>query len=293
VFHNKLIGIHIASADGNFSIFPRKEGLYYVEEHDPGIQFTENLVQVDAKSARKKTFAKTAPIEDGSIVDVLVVYKKSAKETMGGRDEIELAIRENEVQTNTALARSQTNVQVRFVAIEEVPDNIGSTLTAFRTFRSSAFVRALRDRYKADLVIVIQNTANAAGAATVPCNLNNADYYSERAFAYVKTSYLRRIYTMSHEIGHLFGAGHSPGEVDNCTLHEDSYAHFFSARDSQGQTRPYATLLSYRNSSNRILNYSNPTVTYLGVSTGVTGSRDNAKAIRDTRVQIANYRVNR
>lgn len=230
--------------------------------------------------------------EDGSRVDILVAYKASAKETMGGRDQIELAIRENEAYTNTALGNSRTNVQVRFVAMEEVPNTIGSTLVSFRTSDNAKVLRDKRNQHKADLVVVIQNSADAAGAATVPCDPASPDFNSKRAFAYVKTRYLRRIRTVSHEIGHLLGAGHEPGEVDNCTLHEDSYAHFFNARNQQGNLRGYATLLSYKNSSNRIPYYSNPDVLYRGVATGIRGQRNNARAIRDARVQVANYRIN-
>ncbi len=198
--------------------------------------------------------------------------------------------------TNLALRKSlpdlQPPPQVKYIAIEEVPNSVGDDLEDYAFGASGAPVRQKRDYYHADLVLLVHGRPNMvwAGQAFPMCDLESPSYYSQRGYAHVRVDYLERIKTMAHETGHLFGDQHDPDAVDSCSLYRDSRGHFFDARDEQGVLHSYGTILSYANAFNRIPSYSNPEVTYLGVPTGIPGQRNNARAMRDSRIQLSNYR---
>ena len=281
--HAGLLSVRIYTPEANYSVFPIEDGVYLVEQEDPGLEFRDRVVPPDTVPLAEPspTGAQAVPQEDGSRVDVLVVYSPSARQYVGGSAQMELGIRDMEQFTNLALRNSLTNTQIRVVGIREVSSSVGAELADLAFNSSGAPVRQLRATYKADLVMMIRTGGANAGIAYMTCSLNSPSYYKARAFGTVRADYLRRIYTFSHELGHIFGAGHDPNNQDACTLYDDSFGHYFSG---------YATILSYVNAGNRVAHYSNPAVTYRGIPTG-TSTRNNARAIRASRVQLSNYYV--
>lgn len=290
VVHAGVLSLRIFTPDASFTVTPAPgtgDG-YVVEREAPEDDFTEDdlgISEADTSSAR---VAPSSGREDGGRIDVLFLYTAAARQYWGGAAKVVVGARQMEEFLNDALENSlpapEAPLRVRFVAILEVPDGVGRTKLQMRR---SATVRRLRDSTQADLVVVLATNTDSPGSAYIYCG--NPRSHRERALAYVRASYLTRINTIPHEIGHLLGANHNPGANNSeCSL-PDSRGHFFNAPNNRGGETPYGTIMSYRSSSNRVRHFSNPAVRFRGVATG-TDLRDNARAIRASRIHIANYR---
>jgi hypothetical protein len=296
IIHRGLLGLRVFSPDGNYALHQDINGAYVIEQEDPNAPFLCKVLPPRRHRREGRPRPGFTREANGSLVDVLIVYMTSAKEYYNNNvANLERAVREMEAFANLALRRSLPDVnpplQLRFVAIEEVPNTIGSTLEDYAFNSSGAPIRAKRDAHKADLVVVIRRTMDWAGQAFPMCDLESPNYYGRRAYTHVRVDYLEQIKTLPHEIGHLFGGQHNPAAVDSCSLYGDSRGHAFSAPDGQGISRSYGTILSYANAYNRIPGYSNPSVLYQGVATGIVGARNNARAIRDSRFQLSDYKI--
>ncbi len=296
IIHKGLLGLRVFSPRGNYSLRPSNNdpSNYIVVQEDPNSAFPCKVVSPGKHRREGRLQLSSTLTENGSLVDVLVVYTTGAKDYYNGNvANLERAVREMEEFTNLALRKSLPDVlpptQVRFVAIEEVPNTIGDSLEDYAFNSPGAPIRQKREFYKADLVVVLRRTMVWAGQAFAMCDLESPNFYARRGYAHVRIDYLEQIKTMPHEIGHLFGDQHDPDNIDSCSLYRDSRGHFFPARDEQGVLRQYATILSYTNAFNRIPGYSNPDVLYLRVPTGKSGERNNARAMRDSRLQLSNY----
>ena len=147
-------------------------------------------------------------VDDGSVVDVLVVWTPAAEDGYGGemqmKAQIELAI----AYTNDILERSGALVSLNLVGTQKVDydeadvgDEPDIRWPALRRLADPADghmdgIHALRDTLGADLVSLVLDIRNA-GLAFVPGSFSVSGGTS-RAFA--------------HEIGHNFGVGHDRSE---------------------------------------------------------------------------------
>jgi Metallo-peptidase family M12 len=126
-------------------------------------------------------------------------------------------------------------------------------------------VRELRDRYRADVGILIVDDANGCGQAT------RVGAEEDDAFAVVHHACASANYSLVHEIGHLIGASHQGG-----------YVHGNEWRD----------IMSYKANCGgcpRLPVWSNPEVLIRGVPAGSPG-HNNARAIAENVVRVAAFR---
>ena len=120
------------------------------------------------------------------------------------------------------------------------------------------------------------------------------DAERDSAFAIVEAVNSASRNTFAHEVGHLFGGGHQSPTLDvrikdyaHGRKFERSYGIFFKKR--------YATLMHTNpNGSNfsRVLAFSNPNVTYDGITTGDANCCNVARRIKETAPRIAAYNSN-
>ena len=126
-------------------------------------------------------------------------------------------------------------------------------------------IHDLRDRYQADVAVLIVDDADGCGQATRV----GAD--EDEAFAVVHHACAKANFSLVHEIGHLIGASHERG-----------YVHGNEWRD----------IMSYKANCGgcpRLPVWSNPDVLIGGVPAGSVG-HDNARVIADNVLRVAAFR---
>jgi hypothetical protein len=139
-------------------------------------------------------------------------------------------------------------------------------------------VSRLRQRYKADIAVLIVDDANGCGlsAGIAPA--------AERAFAVVHHYCAATSYSLAHEIGHILGARHDRALDDGTTPF--SYGHGYI------HGREWRTMMSYEESCGkcpRLPIWSSPSLIVRGVPAG-DADTDNARVIAERAAIVGSFR---
>jgi peptidyl-Asp metalloendopeptidase len=234
--------------------------------------------------------------DDGSTIDVMVVYTATARQAAGGTTAMNSLVELGITETNTAYQNSSITQRVRLVYGGEISyaetRDIATDLVRL-TNPSDGFmdsVHALRDQNKADIVSLwIEDGGNFCG---IGYQLETvASWFEQYAFNVVVRDCATGNYTFGHELGHNMGARHDwiQDQTDNAPY---TYNH-----GHIGRNNAFATIMSYQSSCSgcpRIQYFSNPNVSYnnipVGVPEGQTRPTNNAKALNNTAATVANFR---
>jgi hypothetical protein len=239
--------------------------------------------------------------EDGSLIDVLVVYTPAARAAAGGTAGIQSLIHTAVAETNTGYANSNVVQRLRLAAAVEVGYmESGTTMTDMSTDldRVTATndgymdsVHALRDTYRADLVSLLvtgyNNPYGSCGVAWLMSGNNPA--FAASAFSVVDRTCATGYFSFGHEIGHNMGLNHARSDPVGPGAYSYSYGY-------KNPANLFRTVMAYNCpvSCPRVLHFSNPDVTYGGNPTGVSAasasSAHNALSLDNTRVTVANWR---
>ena len=231
--------------------------------------------------------------DDGSQVDVMVVYTTNARERAGSTSSINARIASEIDIINTGYQNSGINHRMRLVHTVEVNYDEYAVDWANNLYDVTYTndgkidqVHTLRDQYNADLVILItEKYGPYCGIAWV---LQNAQlYYDYIGFSVVSYFCMGSgNYTAAHETGHNMGAAHdrNTGGVSGVYDYARGY-----------QSSNFYTIMAYDNGTqNRINHWSNPGVSYNGIPTGVdyqaANSADNVMALNQTALVVAQFR---
>ena len=220
-------------------------------------------------SAVAITPPRRAPLQD-VVIDVMVAYTKAAADNYADvvREVIEPAIAAgNEsfrlsgigyIKLRLAHAYQTDYVESgdQFVHLWRFADKADGYMDE---------VHDLRDRYHADVAVLIVDDADGCGLATRV----GAD--EDEAFAVVHHACAKSNFSLVHEIGHLIGASH-----------ERAYVHGNEWRD----------IMSYKGNCGgcpRLPVWSNPEVLIGGAPAGSVG-HDNARVIAENALRVAAFR---
>ena len=226
-------------------------------------------------------------VDDGSIVDVMIVYTAEARAGWGGTANI-MALAQNCIDTtNIAYVNSATEpFELRLVHAEEVSYNeSGSASTDIYALQDPNDglmdnVHPLRDTYGADLVALLVDSFNACGVGFL------APFNEDLGFTVTDTGCAVDNLSFPHEIGHNMGCHH---DRDNAGSGPYPYGYGWRWTSTNGSR--YRTIMAYsQNGDTRVPYFSNPDVNFIGVPTGVANSEDNARVHDDTHYAIAKYR---
>ena len=246
--------------------------------------------------------------DDGSMIDVMVLYTPAARAGQGGRVAVEMLIDQFVDEANQAYQHSGVIQRINLVHVEEIEHTEGTVYQDAELERRAEVV-ALRDVYAADVVHFVINTPNSYCGIANLMNRVSHDFES-RAFGY--TDYRCGGITFVHELGHNMGLNHDrhaerPGGLTN-TPFPYSYGYVNQRAFEPGARRSgrWMTLMSYHDqcgdagiSCTKLLRFSNPEMTWRddpmgipgdGPSTEVTGPSDARRTLNETRMTVANFR---
>jgi hypothetical protein len=227
--------------------------------------------------------------DDGSIIDVLVVYTPAARST---ETQIQLVLDE----TNETYLNSEVDQRLRLVhhAETDYVESGNGAVDLDRLRRQSDGhmdeVHQLRDEHCADLVTLwVDRAANICGIAylmTFP-----GVSFENQAFSVIVRSCAFGELTQAHEFGHNMGCAH---DRDNAGT-QGAYAYSYGYQHPLGFFR---TIMAYPNgcpgNCPRFPNFSNPDIFLAGAPTGVPAghpdSADNTTTLNNTSWVVSNFR---
>jgi hypothetical protein len=232
--------------------------------------------------------------DDGSLIDMLVVYTPAARSAEGGVAAMEALIQLAIDETNQAYANSQMAPRVRLVHTAESAytesGNMSTDLTRLRSTSDGYMdeVHGLRDTYKADQVTLIGASSQYCGIAYVMTSVGSG--FASSAFSVVSRVCATGYYSFGHELGHNQGSTH-----DRANGGSAAYPYSYGWQNPTGLFR---TVMAYNcpGGCSRVQHFSNPDVLYSGQPTGVdydsspATAADNARSIDNTAFTVANFR---
>ncbi len=229
--------------------------------------------------AEKKAGAASQDV----VIDVIVAYTKKAASNYSDvkRELVELSIEEaNESFRMSGLA----NVKLRLVHSYET-DYVEEGAHFDHVWRFAdkgdgymEEIHPLRNKYKADVALLIVDDPKGCGLATRVF----AD--ADEAFAVVHHECAASTYSVAHEVGHIIGARHD--------LNLDKMMTPFSFGHGYVNGTKWRDIMSYKESCGgcpRLPVWSGPTVMVRGEPAG-SPELDNARVIREQAARVAAFR---
>ncbi len=246
-------------------------------------------------------------LDDGSIIDVMVVYTTAARISQGSTAAMNSLVNLGITETNLAYANSGVTQRVRLVYAGEVnyAEVDFATDLARLQGTSDGFmddVHRLRDLYAADVVSLWGNYTVGCGLSNLM--LNESLSFASQAFNVVDRNCATGNYSFAHELGHNMGLQHDiyDGNTGTTVTPEGSaistainYAHGYV--DISNRFRTVMAISAQcdvqvpRIDCVRIAYFSNPGVSFLGAATGNIEFEQEFRALNDTRDSTANFRM--
>ena len=241
--------------------------------------------------------------DDGSEIDVMVVYTPLAKHREGGRAAIEALIDLFVIETNIAYANSGVTHRIRLVLREEVEYNeegdSGIDLGSLQNHSDGYMdhVHELRDLYAADLVHIVVGILDACGLGWIS---------SDETYGFALTVTICGGLTFAHELGHNMGLNHDRYAVGVPARGSNyGYVNQRMFKPDPPESARWRTIMAYGRQCGQVGGcpqvqyFSNPELNYngdpMGVSadhpsTGVDGPAGAVGTLNDRREITANFR---
>ncbi|MBI4741770.1 MAG: hypothetical protein HY777_09550 [Betaproteobacteria bacterium] len=288
-YHIRFIGNGVHEVQQiDESKFP--EEAHGEEAHGQGVP------DVGGQKSASDTPAPDVQADDGSTIDVMVVYSPASRSAAGGTAAMQALISLGIAETNQTYQNSGITQRVRLVYSAEVAyTETGKILDALQCITSTTdgcldSIHALRNTYGADLVSIWVEDRDYCGIANMMRTVSAS--FESQGFSAVSRSCATGYYSFGHEMGHNMGASHDV-YVESSNL-PYSYAHGFAYPQAAS---PWRTVMAYNDACQaagkyctRLPYWSNPSVTNGGVAMG-NSRADNRLTLNNTARTVANFRA--
>lgn len=275
----------INAVSSSYQIRTVRAGLYLVEQlTSAGAGREWEPVPGSDGPAHLAADVAATPADDGSQIDVLMLYTPNARNAAGGVSQIQSIASQIISDSNTIYGRSGISTRVHLVGTSELAQFEASTVLADLTAVSnSASAQALRDSTGADLVQLLVSSPDSAscGIAYLLGSLSSTNF---NAYSVVDIACVAQ-YSPTHEMGHNMGSQHAPEDDPSGGLFSYSYGF-------KDPVNGFRTVMAYACSNAncpRIANFSNPSVSQNGGPMG-TASQNNSLSINNAALTVANFR---
>ncbi|MHC4318003.1 MAG: M12 family metallo-peptidase, partial [Planctomycetota bacterium] len=278
---------------GTYRIRPRAAGAHVVEQLDE-----TGLPPCGGAPVREPPAggaARAGGCDDGSVIDVLVVYTPVAVADAEGAGVIETLTTLAVSNANFAYGASLITPRLNLVSMQEIEYYENGTYSQHLnrlTDPGDGYmdeVHDLRDQYSADMVALI--VADNAYCGMAWLMQDNDPSFESMAFS-VTSWFCLEFQTLAHELGHNQGCCHAPGDGGGCN-NGGLYPYSLGYRYTGDSGELWRTIMAY-DPGTRIDHFSNPDVAFDGEPTGVpTNQPDaahNALTINQTALTVANFR---
>ena len=290
----------VTTANAAYAIRPADGGVHVIRQIDRSALPPEAPpIGVDTAGLA----ADALPMaDDGSLIDVLVVYTPSARVAQGGTSAIEALIDLGVSETNQSYANSGAVQRIRLVRKEEIAytesGNMNADVNRLRDVGDGFMdgVHAVRDAYGADLVHLIENSNDSCGIAFHMSEVSGA--FATSAFGVTHYDCVSPNYSFAHEMGHNMGLRHDIYVDPATTPYPYSHGYVNQAAFPPGPVEHrWRDIMAYENqcivagfSCPRVLYFSNPLNTYTDDPMG-NATADAVTSLNNTRVTVANFRA--
>ncbi len=277
---------------------------------------TNSALTVPAKARNPGEAAISTAVDDGSTIDVMVVYTPAARISQGGTNAMKSLIDLGIADTNAAYANSGVTQRVRLVYAGEVNYLETNLLTDLARLQGTADgfmdeVHELRNLYGADIVSLWGNYTAGCGQSNL---MTSEDVgFAALAFNVVERNCATSNYSFAHELGHNMGLQHDVYDGNSGTIVTPegsvtrtsiNYAHGYI--DLNNRFRSIMAISAQCDAQAPAVNcpripfFSNPGVSFdnraafpgasASATTGGPSSQE-SRALNDTRDTTANFRT--
>ena len=307
VVNGKIVVGTVRTPDAVYSIRTAGDGKYVIRQIDESsLPPLGEPLEAPPSPRDAPSQAGDIPLDDGSVIDVMVVYTPLAKHREGGRAAIEALIDLFVTETNQAYERSGVIHRIRLVLREEVnyveDEDSGIDLGRLRDDSDGYMdhVHGLRDAYAADLVHIVVGRGNVGGLAPA--------VGGDESFGFALTNGPRGL-TFAHELGHNMGLNHDRYEFGVPARGANyGYVNQRMFEPDAPESARWVTIMAYGTQCGevggfgcyQVSYFSNPELTYKGdpmgvpadhPSTGVDGPADAVGTLNNRREIVANFRL--
>ena len=307
VVNGKIVVGTVRTPDAVYSIRTAGDGKYVIRQIDESsLPPLGEPLEAPPSPRDAPSQAGDIPPDDGSVIDVMVVYTPLAKHREGGRAAIEALIDLFVTETNQAYERSGVIHRIRLVLREEVnyveDEDSGIDLGRLRDDSDGYMdhVHGLRDAYAADLVHIVVGRGNVGGLAPA--------VGGDESFGFALTNGPRGL-TFAHELGHNMGLNHDRYEFGVPARGANyGYVNQRMFEPDAPESARWVTIMAYGTQCGevggfgcyQVSYFSNPELTYKGdpmgvpadhPSTGVDGPADAVGTLNNRREIVANFRL--
>jgi hypothetical protein len=240
--------------------------------------------------------ADSVASDDGTRIDVMVLYTAAARGAAGGTAAIQNLITLGVNETNEMYSNSAIGIRMRLVHMREVwyAESGNPQTDRDRLFNGADglldAVHAWRTTYGADMVqMLVNNAGGSCGSSYLNGPFALMSGQSARAYAVTNWQCVSPNYTLAHEFAHIQGSNHAP--EDSTGLGAFSYSFGFKRCTAQPAFRSVMAEACTTGATRtpRSKYFSNPNLVVNGQPIG-TATQNNAFSIYNTRHVIASFR---